>query len=79
MIRDDTLIPNVIWFEYTNSRGEAQKRLRKLNKNKSKWNKAKTLSEVVLEWPRNFFWKNVDLQKSKKVWRDAKLTAIGDS
>ena len=36
MIRDDTLIPNVIWFEYTNSRGEAQKRLRKLNKNKSK-------------------------------------------
>jgi dolichyldiphosphatase len=35
MIRDDSLIPNVAWFEYTNSRGEAQKRLRKLAKNKS--------------------------------------------
>jgi dolichyldiphosphatase len=36
MLRDDTLIPNVAWFEYTNSRGEALRRQRKLVKTKSK-------------------------------------------
>lgn len=30
MIRDTTLIPNVLWFEYTTSRQEARTRGRKL-------------------------------------------------
>uniref|UniRef100_T1IY84 Dolichyldiphosphatase n=1 Tax=Strigamia maritima TaxID=126957 RepID=T1IY84_STRMM len=32
MIRDSTLIPNVMWFEYTNHRSEARTRQRKLVK-----------------------------------------------
>ncbi|KAF7267929.1 dolichyldiphosphatase 1-like [Rhynchophorus ferrugineus] len=35
MIRDTTLIPNVLWFEYTNTRQEARARSRKLVSMKS--------------------------------------------
>jgi len=34
MIRDYTHIPNVIWFDYTNARGEANKRFRKMSRAK---------------------------------------------
>jgi len=37
MIRDTTLIPNVLWFEYTNTRQEARARSRKLVSIKSQW------------------------------------------
>ncbi|CAH1785914.1 unnamed protein product, partial [Owenia fusiformis] len=33
MLRDSTLIPNVMWFEYTSSRVEAKRRLRKSKSN----------------------------------------------
>jgi hypothetical protein len=35
LLRDTTLIPNVLWFEYTNSRQEARARSRKLVSMKS--------------------------------------------
>lgn len=35
LLRDTTLIPNVLWFEYTNSRQEARARGRKLGSMKS--------------------------------------------
>ena len=34
MIRDYTSIPNVMWFDYTNARGEAKNRIRKMSKSK---------------------------------------------
>ena len=34
MIRDYTSIPNVMWFDYTNARGEAKSRFRKMSKPK---------------------------------------------
>ena len=34
MIRDYTHIPNVMWFDYTNARGEANKRVRKMSRAK---------------------------------------------
>ena len=34
MIRDYTHIPNVMWFDYTNARGEAKNRFRKMSKSK---------------------------------------------
>lgn len=37
LLRDTTLIPNVLWFEYTNSRQEARARSRKLVSMKSQW------------------------------------------
>ncbi|KAH3797871.1 dolichyldiphosphatase 1-like [Dreissena polymorpha] len=35
MLRDSTLIPHVLWFEYTSSRSEARNRQRKLTSRKS--------------------------------------------
>ena len=35
MLRDSTLIPNVLWFEYTSQRGEARSRQRKSISRKS--------------------------------------------
>uniref|UniRef100_H2Z4M6 Dolichyldiphosphatase n=1 Tax=Ciona savignyi TaxID=51511 RepID=H2Z4M6_CIOSA len=34
MIRDSTLIPNIMWFEYTTSRQESRSRSRKMSSNK---------------------------------------------
>lgn len=37
MLRDSTLIPHVMWFEYTSSRSEARNRQRKVTGRKSQW------------------------------------------
>lgn len=37
LLRDTTLIPNVLWFEYTNTRQEVRARSRKLVSMKSQW------------------------------------------
>ena len=34
MLRDYTFIPNVMWFDYTNARGEANNRIRKMSRSK---------------------------------------------
>ena len=34
MLRDYTCIPNVMWFDYTNARGEANNRIRKMSRAK---------------------------------------------
>ena len=37
MLRDYTCIPNVMWFDYTNARGEANNRIRKMSRAKQQW------------------------------------------
>lgn len=37
MIRDTSLIPNILWFEYTHARTESRARNRKLTSMKSQW------------------------------------------
>lgn len=59
LLRDTTLIPNVLWFEYTSSRQEARARSRKLVPMKAQWplpSGGRSSIARHLRWPLSAKW-----------------------